>query len=140
MSRDRLNVLITGCSPGSIGHALAKEYHSKGLRVTVSARRMEVLADLQELGMDAIRLDVTDPAAIIAAKEQVQQLTGGKLDILVNNAYVFPSFGLILVQRGKMTLFVVDDDQKTFDDLAGNVRIYILVLTWGKLLIKTTAF
>jgi len=49
---------------------------------------MEVLADLQALGMDAILLDVTDPTAITAAKEQVQSLTGGKLDILVNNACI----------------------------------------------------
>jgi len=84
-----LNVLITGCSPGGIGHALAREYHSQGLRVIASARRVEVLADLKALGMDTIFLDVTDTAAITAAKEQVHSLTGGKLDILVNNAGIY---------------------------------------------------
>jgi len=86
MSSDRLNVLVTGCSPGGIGYALVKEYHSKGLRVIASARRIEVLAELRALGVDAILLDVTDVAAIRAAKEEVNALTGGKLDILVNNA------------------------------------------------------
>ena len=49
---------------------------------------MEALADLKALGMDTVLLDVTDTAAITAAKEQVHSLTGGKLDILVNNACV----------------------------------------------------
>jgi len=89
MPGDRLNVLITGFSPGGIGHALAREYHSQGLRVIASARRMEALADLKAIGMDTILLDVTDTAAITAAKEQVHSLTGGKLDILVNNAGIY---------------------------------------------------
>ena len=59
-----------------------------GLRVIASARRMEALVDLKALGMDTVLLDVTDTAAITAAKEQVHSLTGGKLDILVNNACV----------------------------------------------------
>jgi 1-acylglycerone phosphate reductase len=64
-----------------------------GLRVIASARRIEALADLQALGIDTISLDVTDTAAITAAKEQVHTLTGGGLDIFVNNAYaiVYPS-------------------------------------------------
>jgi NADP-dependent 3-hydroxy acid dehydrogenase YdfG len=59
-----------------------------GLRVIASARRVEALADLKALGMDTVLLDVTDTAAITAAKEQVHSLTDGKLDILVNNACV----------------------------------------------------
>ena len=49
---------------------------------------MEALADLRALGMDTVLLDVTDTAAITAAKEEIHSLTGGKLDILVNNACV----------------------------------------------------
>ncbi|KAJ7607363.1 NAD(P)-binding protein [Roridomyces roridus] len=69
-------VLITGCTPGGIGHALAKEYHTQGLRVFATARRPDVLADLAAQGVETLQLDV----------EAVAAITGGTLDILVNNA------------------------------------------------------
>jgi NAD(P)-dependent dehydrogenase (short-subunit alcohol dehydrogenase family) len=34
-----------------------------------------------------VSLDVTNTESIQAAKEKVTELTGGRLDILVNNAY-----------------------------------------------------
>jgi NAD(P)-dependent dehydrogenase (short-subunit alcohol dehydrogenase family) len=72
-----------------------------GLRVIASARRTEVLADLRALGIDTISLDVTDTAAIGAAKTEVHSLTGGKLDILVNNAYVFWINGCYISDRSQ---------------------------------------
>ncbi|CZR63966.1 related to 1-acyldihydroxyacetone-phosphate reductase [Phialocephala subalpina] len=80
------SVLITGCSPGGIGHALAREFHSKGLHVIATARDKIVLADLEELGMTTLSLDVTNTDNIREAKTEVEKLTGGRLDILVNNA------------------------------------------------------
>ena len=53
----------------------------------MSARRLEVLTELEQLGMETVQLDVTDLASIQNARDKVEQLTGGKLDILVNNAY-----------------------------------------------------
>jgi 1-acylglycerone phosphate reductase len=47
-----------------------------------------VLGDLAELGMTTLNLDVTKRDSISAARKYVQALTGGKLDILVNNALV----------------------------------------------------
>jgi len=88
------SVLITGCSPGGIGHALALEYHSKGLLVFATARKVEVLADLAELGISTIALDVTDVESIRRARDHVSEVTGGTLDVLVNNAgqqYLSPS-------------------------------------------------
>ncbi|KAH8880303.1 NAD(P)-binding protein [Thozetella sp. PMI_491] len=79
-------VLITGCTPGGIGHALALEFHAKGLFVIPTARRLEVLTDLVERGMTAVQLDVTNAESIQAAYHEVAEITGGKLDILVNNA------------------------------------------------------
>lgn len=79
-------VLITGCTPGGIGHALCLEYHRRGLHVIATARRIEVLADLAEKGMSVVVLDVTDNESIMRCEEEVAQITGGKLDILVNNA------------------------------------------------------
>jgi len=83
-------VLITGCSPGGIGHALAKEYHSKGAHVFATARRIEVIDDLKNLGMSTLALDVTKPESIRAVREAVAAETGGRLDVLVNNAGQFP--------------------------------------------------
>ncbi|KAI1761596.1 NAD(P)-binding protein [Hypoxylon sp. FL1150] len=79
-------VLITGCTPGGIGHGLCLEYHRQGLHVIATARRPEVMADLAALGMSTLALDVTDAESIKACHEGVAKLTNGKLDILVNNA------------------------------------------------------
>ncbi|KAK2041398.1 NAD(P)-binding protein [Colletotrichum somersetense] len=79
-------VLVTGCSPGGIGHALCHSFRKQGLRVIATARREQVIAELVAEGFDALRLDVTSEESIAACHEQVQDMTGGRLDILVNNA------------------------------------------------------
>ncbi|KAH9896156.1 NAD(P)-binding protein [Xylariomycetidae sp. FL2044] len=79
-------VLITGCTPGGIGHCLCLEYHRRGLHVIATARRPEVMADLAALGMSTVALDVTDSESIRRCHEEVAKINGGKLDILVNNA------------------------------------------------------
>ncbi|KAK1749500.1 hypothetical protein QBC47DRAFT_395731 [Echria macrotheca] len=79
-------VLITGCTPGGIGHALCLEFHAKGLHVIATARNVSVLAGLAELGMSAVALDVTDAESIKTCHAEVAKITGGSLDILVNNA------------------------------------------------------
>lgn len=53
-----------------------------------TARRPEVLSDLAAMGMSALALDVTDAESIKRCHDEVANITGGKLDILVNNAYV----------------------------------------------------
>ncbi|KAI1095306.1 NAD(P)-binding protein [Rostrohypoxylon terebratum] len=79
-------VLVTGCTPGGIGHGICVEYHRQGLHVIATARRPEVLTDLAAMGMSAVALDVTDAESIKQCHEEVAKITGGKLDILVNNA------------------------------------------------------
>lgn len=79
-------VLITGCSEGGIGDALAKAFHRKGLRVFATARNLSKIQHLQKLGLDTLALDVTDAASIKAAVEAVISETGGTLDFLVNNS------------------------------------------------------
>ncbi|KAI1341727.1 NAD(P)-binding protein [Xylariaceae sp. FL0016] len=79
-------VLITGCTPGGIGHGLCLEYHRQGVHVIASARRPEVLAELAEMGMSTVALDVTSAESIKKCHEEVAKINGGKLDILVNNA------------------------------------------------------
>ncbi|KAL7624582.1 NADPH-dependent 1-acyl dihydroxyacetone phosphate reductase [Parahypoxylon ruwenzoriense] len=79
-------VLITGCTPGGIGHGLCLEYHRRGLHVIATARRPEVLAEFGALGMSTVALDVTDAESIKKCHGEVAKITNGKLDILVNNA------------------------------------------------------
>ncbi|KAI1359675.1 NAD(P)-binding protein [Xylaria arbuscula] len=79
-------VLVTGCTPGGIGHSLCLEYHKQGLHVIATARRPEVIAELADLGMSVVALDVTNADSIKKCHEEVAKINGGKLDILVNNA------------------------------------------------------
>jgi 1-acylglycerone phosphate reductase len=57
-----------------------------GLHVIATARNTSVLADLAELGMSTVQLDVTNTESIQACHDEVDKITGGTLDMLVNNA------------------------------------------------------
>jgi len=93
------SVLITGCTPGGIGHALAREFKSKGLRVFATARKAESISDLANQGIETLALEVTDSDSIEALKQEVKSRTGGTLDVLVNNAgrnYTVPALDVEL--------------------------------------------
>lgn len=79
-------VLVTGCSAGGIGEALAKAFHKKGLRVFATARNLAEVEQLKALGLDILQLDVVDDESIKYAVKQVSAATGGTLDFLVNNS------------------------------------------------------
>ena len=80
-------VLITGCSPGGIGHALALSLRKRNYRVFATARRAEALSSLSEQGIEAISLEVTNNESIQECVKHVESLTKGKgLDMLINNA------------------------------------------------------
>lgn len=54
------------------------------------------MASLQTLGIETLTLDVTKADSISGLRKQIEELTGGKLNILINNACVSPIyFGLI---------------------------------------------
>ncbi|KAH8880896.1 short-chain dehydrogenase [Thozetella sp. PMI_491] len=80
-------VLITGCSSG-IGRSLAYEFHLRGYHVIATARKIESIAELANVGMSTMTLDITSPESIESAKPKVEAITAGKLDVLVNNAGV----------------------------------------------------
>ncbi|KAH7257984.1 putative short-chain dehydrogenases/reductase [Fusarium tricinctum] len=80
------SVLITGCSQGGAGNALALEFASRGLRVFATARSLTSLTNLTEKGIETFTLDVAVPESIAALKEEIIKRTAGKLDILYNNA------------------------------------------------------
>lgn len=56
-----------------------------GLHVIATARNPSVLQELGE-GFSIVQLDVTNQDSIRAAAAEVAKMTGGRLDILVNNA------------------------------------------------------
>src|SRR5438874_870512 len=70
--------LITGCSTG-IGRATAVELTKRGHEVVATARRPEVLDDL-DVSM-RLALDVTSDESVAAAVA-----AAGEIDVLVNNA------------------------------------------------------
>ncbi|KAL8856807.1 MAG: hypothetical protein Q9178_006644 [Gyalolechia marmorata] len=82
------SVLITGCSTGGIGHALASRFNAHGFHVFASTRHLANMSSLAAnlSNMTLLELDVTSPSSIAAAAKVVEVETGGKLDVLVNNA------------------------------------------------------
>jgi len=79
--------LVTGANKG-IGLQIAKDLASKGFKVLVGARKLDLgVAAARRVGAEAeaIQLDVTDPASIVAAARHIQEGLG-RLDVLVNNA------------------------------------------------------
>jgi 1-acylglycerone phosphate reductase len=82
----RKTVLLTGCSPGGAGEAMAKIFQRNGLRVFATARNISKIESLTSSGIEVVQLDVTDTASLSKAVEHVSKLTNGKLDYLVSNA------------------------------------------------------
>lgn len=84
-----MHVFITGASAG-IGEALAREWHRRGARLTLVARRKERMDALaRELGKGVLvaPADLSVPSAVddvLARAEEAQ----GPVDVLVNNAGV----------------------------------------------------
>ncbi|KAF4624888.1 hypothetical protein G7Y89_g13280 [Cudoniella acicularis] len=81
MSTSKLSVLITGCSDGSLGSALAIAFHEAGLHVYATARNPSKMANLSSLGIETLTLDVLSESSIAACFRKLSSL-----DILVNNA------------------------------------------------------
>ncbi|HXO77294.1 MAG TPA: SDR family NAD(P)-dependent oxidoreductase, partial [Puia sp.] len=88
--------LITGVGkPTGIGFETARQLANLGYQVIISARKQQtadqLAAILIEEGLDIvpIALDVTDETMVKAAAAQIQ-LHFGKLDVLINNATLFP--------------------------------------------------
>src|ERR1700748_1171583 len=100
MSSAKRSVLITGCSDGGLGAALAIAFHEAGLHVYATARDPSKMKELSALGIETLTLDVLSDSSIAAC---VSQLTS--LDILVNNAgagYSMPVSDISITEAKKL--------------------------------------
>ncbi|KAH8879009.1 NAD(P)-binding protein [Thozetella sp. PMI_491] len=80
-------VLITGCSEGGIGGALAESFQKRGFHVFATARSLAKMKHLAELpNVTLLTLDVTSRESIEGAVAAVTKHTNGTLDVLVNNS------------------------------------------------------
>lgn len=85
--------IVTGASAG-IGESTAQLLAQDGWRVIIAARREEKLAAVAAAIDEAcgegravpVVLDVTDADSVSAFAQRVQAITGGTVDLLVNNA------------------------------------------------------
>ncbi|KAI8312455.1 Short-chain dehydrogenase cctT [Colletotrichum sp. SAR11_59] len=80
-------ILISGCTEGDAGNALALAFAAAGLRVFATARSLKSMKNLQDQkNIETFTLDVTSQDSINNVKAEISRLTGGTLDILYNNA------------------------------------------------------
>lgn len=80
------SVLVTGCSDGGLGAALAIAFHSAGCRVLASVRNISKASEIKAAGIEVVMLDIESSESLQICVAKVEELTGGVLDILVNNA------------------------------------------------------
>mgnify|MGYP000448045936 CR=1 FL=1 len=98
-------VLITGCSTG-IGRAAAERMAAKGWPVYATARRLESIKDLADVGCNLLTLDVCDEESMKAAVAEVEAKEGA-VYALVNNA----GYG----QEGAVEEVPMEDIRRVFE-------------------------
>ncbi|WP_167855479.1 SDR family oxidoreductase [Hymenobacter fodinae] len=87
-------VLITGANRG-LGLELTRQYLERGDTVYAACRNPDAAAELKALGttrLHLIQLDLTSEDSIAQAQKAVRRHTAA-LDILINNAGIFPGAG-----------------------------------------------
>jgi short-subunit dehydrogenase len=88
MSTNTKSCLVTGCSEGGAGAALATAFQQKGYHVFATARSASKIPQSLHTASNVtiIELDVASSESIAVAAQIVKEKTGGKLDVLINNA------------------------------------------------------
>ncbi|KPI35982.1 NADPH-dependent 1-acyldihydroxyacetone phosphate [Cyphellophora attinorum] len=83
---NKFTALITGCSDGGLGAALAKALHSRGVRVLATARDLSKTESLQKLDIKCFELDVLNDESIQSCLATVKSTCHKGLNMLINNA------------------------------------------------------
>src|SRR5689334_14851681 len=92
-------VLITGANRG-IGFETARQLASRGFHVVIGSRSKQqaekAVGQLETLGkLSSLVVDVSDSRSIAAAASKFAAL--GQLDVLINNAGIYPDEGLSIL-------------------------------------------
>jgi 1-acylglycerone phosphate reductase len=88
-------ILITGCSEGGLGDALARAFSSRGHHVIATARNPSKMKHFEALNIQTLSLDVLSSDSIEPCVSNVAACTNGSLDILINNSGAGYSMPLI---------------------------------------------
>lgn len=94
--------LITGANRG-IGYEICRQLAQQGLHVILTSRDPakgeRATATLRQGGLEVsfCQLDVTNPDSVHRARDYVQH-TFGRLDVLVNNAGIYPDEGISILR------------------------------------------
>jgi NAD(P)-dependent dehydrogenase (short-subunit alcohol dehydrogenase family) len=106
-------VLITGANRG-LGVEFARQYKEAGWHVIGTARNPEDAQELRALDVRVVQLDVTDQESV---DSMAADLAGQPIDLLINNAGIFP-------RVGKIDEIDFDDYQRTLAvNTVGPVRV-----------------
>lgn len=86
MQLQNAKVVVTGGSSG-IGKATAQLLIEKGAKVLITGRNAEKLEKVaQEIGATPLALDMANSEQFATAAQKVQDIMGGPIDVLINNA------------------------------------------------------
>lgn len=88
-----ISILITGCSSG-FGRLGAEHYARLGAKVFATMRNLprpeaaelEALAKAEKLDITVLKIDITKDDQVASGVEAALKATGGKVDVLINNA------------------------------------------------------
>jgi NAD(P)-dependent dehydrogenase (short-subunit alcohol dehydrogenase family) len=120
---DRGAVLVTGSSTG-IGRASALRLDHAGFQVFAGVRKRGDAESLEAEGserLEPVIIDVTDEVTITATRERVEEVTGGRLAALVNNAGI--------AMGGPIETLSVDDLREQLEvNVIGQVAVTQAVL------------
>jgi len=78
-------VLVTGCSTGGIGFALAEEFANRGCKVYATSRKVDTVRGFKNHGIKTAALDVTSDDDVQRVVRDILDAEG-KIDVVVNNA------------------------------------------------------
>jgi len=87
-------VLVTGCSAGGIGFAVAQEFAKEGCTVYATARNPDKIGESSLPSLLKLKLDVTSDEDVQRVVDHIIQ-EEGKIDVIVNNAGVISPGPLI---------------------------------------------
>lgn len=132
MASELKSVLITGCSAGGIGAGLAEAFHENGYYVFATARTPSKISQslAEASNVTVLTLDVLSSESIAAAVESVTRVTGGKLDVLVNNS------GRLMVMPALDTS--IEEGKRLFD--TNYWAVLAMIQAFAPLLIKAKGY